>query len=241
MMPGIAMKLRTADIQKLEGFLDRIEGDIYPEPPTEPHVSITDQMIDFLADKYLVPHCKVLDIGCGQGQALQRSASKGHAPVGINLNPIDLVACRQQGLEVLEMDESFLDFPHEEFDLVWCRHCLEHSIFPYFTLDGFYRVLKPQGYLYVEVPAPDTNCGHQANKNHYSVLGKSMWLELMHRVGFTLSEQLDLTFTVVAGPDMYWAFILQKPANSSRTDLGESREADALVDVAGTIPTSHEE
>jgi hypothetical protein len=60
------------------------------------------------------------------------------------------------------------------------------------------------------VPAPDTSSAHQANPNHYSVLGKSAWLQLMSRSGFALVDQLDLDFTVPAGPDTYWAFVLRK-------------------------------
>ncbi len=109
------------------------------------------------------------------------------------------------------MDQSFLDFNDEEFDLVWCRHCLEHSIFPYFTLGELFRVLKHKGYLYIEVPAPDTSCNHQANKNHYSTLGKSMWSELIRRTGFNILATFDFKFNVTIGPDIYWAFIQQKP------------------------------
>jgi SAM-dependent methyltransferase len=206
-----AMMLSPADIQKLEIFLDTIKGDTYPEPPTEPHFSITNQMIDRLLSTYQFPPTgKVLDIGCGQGQALERFSGRGLSPVGINLNDVDIAVCREKGYKVLEMDQSFLDFGDDEFDLIWCRHCLEHSIFPYFTLFGFHRVLRPGGYLYVEVPAPDTSSKHQENMNHYSVMGSSMWLQLMTRAGFTLLEQLNIDFTVPAGPDTYWAFILQK-------------------------------
>jgi hypothetical protein len=73
-----------------------------------------------------------------------------------------------------------------------------------------YRVVKQKGFLYVEVPAPDTSCQHQTNQNHYSVLGKSMWAELIKRTGFTLLETLDISFEVPAGPDTYWAFFQQK-------------------------------
>ena len=45
------------------------------------------------------------------------------------------------------MDQSFLDFADDYFDFVWCRHCLEHSIFPYFTLQEIYRVIKNLYYL----------------------------------------------------------------------------------------------
>jgi len=130
--------------------------------------------------------------------------------VGITLGP-DAEICRGKGLNVLEMDLSFLDFADGAFDMVWCRHALEHSVFPFFTLSEMHRVLKPGGLLYVEVPAPDTACGHQRNPNHYSVLGKSMWLELIRRVGFGPTTGLDIGFTTGMGPDTYWAFIQQKP------------------------------
>ena len=110
------------------------------------------------------------------------------------------------------MDFAFLEFPDESFDLVWCRHAIEHSLFPFFTLAELHRVLKPGGVLYLEVPAPDTSCRHQTNPNHYSVLGKSMWVELIRRVGFPETRTLDLNFQTGAGPDTYWAFMQRKKA-----------------------------
>ena len=130
--------------------------------------------------------------------------------VGITLNSEDASVCRQKGYEVYEMDQSFLSFNHEEFDFIWCRHCLEHSIFPYFTLSEFSRVLKRKGYLYIEVPAPDTICNHQKNKNHYSVFGKSMWAELIERSGFDIIDFMDIKVPLKAGTDFYLAFIQQK-------------------------------
>jgi SAM-dependent methyltransferase len=126
------------------------------------------------------------------------------------LNDEDVSICKQKGYKVYEMDQSFLDFPEEEFDFIWCRHCLEHSIFPYFTLSEFHRVLKRRGYLYVEVPAPNTSCYHERNQNHYSVLEKSMWKELIKRAGFTVLDIMGISLEVPAGPDTYWAFIQQK-------------------------------
>ena len=196
---------------RLDAFLEKLRGDIYPEPPSPLHDKITEQMAArVLAEWPQPPGAKVLDIGCGQGVALEVFRSAGLSPVGITLGE-DLQVCRAQGYEVLEMDLSFLDFADGSFDLVWCRHALEHSVFPYFTLFEMHRVLKPGGLLYVEVPAPDTACGHQANPNHYSVLGKSMWIELMRRTGFPEIRVSDLSFTTGAGPDVYWAFFLKKP------------------------------
>jgi SAM-dependent methyltransferase len=206
------MKLSQDKIQKLECFLERIKADTYPEPPSELHTVITKKLLKQFLQKYpLAPASKVLDVGCGQGVALELFRNHGFDPVGITLNDTDVSVCQKKGFMVYEMDQSFLDFADGEFDFVWCRHCLEHSIFPYFTLNEMVRVLKSTGYLYVEVPAPDTAGRHQTNPNHYSVFGKTLWQELMLRSGAQIMEALDINFQIAAGPDTYWAFILRKP------------------------------
>jgi SAM-dependent methyltransferase len=205
------MELRQADIKKINAFLGKIKKDVYPEPPSETHTEITKKMIEFFMNKYgLMPHSEILDIGCGQGLALDIFTHEGYQPVGITMDAEDYAVCRQKGFVVHEMDQSFLDFDDETFHLIWCRHCLEHSIFPYFTISEFYRVLKPKGHLYVEVPASDTSCQHERNRNHYSILGRRMWVELLQRSGFTVVDAIDINHEVPAGPDLYYAFIQQK-------------------------------
>jgi SAM-dependent methyltransferase len=205
------MKLEPAQIARFEEFLTTISGQTYPEPPSPQHDQISEQVMDlFWAKCAPPPNARVLDVGCGQGVALKRFAARGCEVTGVALNQTDVDVCQSLGYTVLKMDQSFLDFPDGTFDVVWCRHCLEHSIFPYFTLNGFHRVLKPGGSLYVEVPAPDTSCAHQTNRNHYSVLGKSMLGSLIERSGFRIVDVLDITFSVPAGPDTYWSFMQQR-------------------------------
>lgn len=205
------MKLDANHIARFETFLETIAGQTYPEVPSGIHDQISSQMLDLFWSKAAPPaNAKVLDVGCGQGVALKLFAAKGAEAVGVTLNQTDVDVCRALGYDVRKMDQSFLEFPEATFDVLWCRHCLEHSIFPYFTLSGFHRVLKPGGWLYVEVPAPDTPSAHQINGNHYSVLGKSMLGSLIERSGFRIADILDITFTVPAGPDAYWAFIQQR-------------------------------
>ena len=207
----VDMILDQQKIEKIERFLEKIEKETYPEPPAEPHLSITRKMFDHVNTKHAIPQgSKILDVGCGQGLALELFTQKGFQPTGIALNAEDVMVCRKKGYNVHQMDQSFLAFDDESFGFIWCRHCIEHSIFPYFTLSELFRTLKPEGYLYLEVPAPDTSCRHQTNENHYSVLGKSMWIELIKRTGFVFYEAVDISFDVPAGPDMYWAFIQQK-------------------------------
>jgi SAM-dependent methyltransferase len=203
--------MRQSNIKKIDEFLGKLKKDIYPEPPSETHSEISRKMVAFFMDRYgLASDSHILDVGCGQGVALDLFAHEGYHPIGITMDAQDHDVCRRKGFVVYEMDQSFLDFDDETFHLVWCRHCLEHSIFPYFTISEFYRVLKPKGYLYVEVPAPDTSCQHERNKNHYSILGKRMWIALLQRSGFKMLDAIDINHAVPAGPDLYYAFIQQK-------------------------------
>ena len=201
-------------------FLVRLREDIYPEPPSGQHTSITRQMwVRVRAAVPLSPGARVLDAGCGQGVALELFRAAGLEPIGISIGEDDLAACRARGFEVAEMDQSFLEYGAGSFDLVWCRHALEHSIAPYFTLSEFHRVLVAGGVLYVEVPAPDTACHHELNPNHYSVLGQSAWLSLMERAGFELLEGIRIDLQVPAGADTYWGFILRKRDSAARRPM----------------------
>jgi len=198
--------------RRLDAFLAKLRADIYPEPPSLVHTNLSQHMFGRVMAAYPgLAGGKVLDVGCGQGVALELFRDAGMEAVGVTLGE-DAAVCRSKGLNVVEQDFAFLDFPDEGFDLVWCRHAIEHSVFPFFTLSELHRVLKPGGVLYLEVPAPDTACNHQRNPNHYSVLGKSAWLQLIGRLGFADIKALDLSFQVHAGPDTYWAFLQHKPA-----------------------------
>jgi SAM-dependent methyltransferase len=199
------------DYSRFDGFLDSLVCDVYPEAPSEPHLSITSRVIDeFVADGILRPGMKVLDIGCGQGLALERFREAGLDAVGLTLGG-DFDICRDKGFEVRQMDQNFMEFSASSFDFLWCRHVLEHSVAPLFTLTEYRRVTKPGGRIYVEVPAPDTAAHHEVNSNHYSVLPLSAWLSLIGRVGLTVERCVSLEFTVPVGPDLYWSILLRTP------------------------------
>jgi SAM-dependent methyltransferase len=175
-------------------------------------------MIERLEEKWtFAPWTRILDVGCGQGVALELFSARGCRATGITLNAEDARVCRERGFDVLEMDQSFLDFPDAAFDVLWCRHCLEHSFMPLFTLSEFYRVLRPAGLLYVEVPAPDTPCAHQENVNHYSVLGESMWRSLLVRSGFEIVGTGAVALETEAGPDTYWCFVARRRAGGRQS------------------------
>lgn len=205
------MKLNTRDIARLQKFFDRIETQTYPEAPTDLHTGISNKAIDqVLAATGLPLGASILDIGCGQGLALEEFGHRGYSVNGITLNTEDVNVCVSKGYYVLKMDQSFLQYPSETFDLLWCRHCLEHSVMPMFTLAGFHEVLNPRGWLYVEVPAPDTAPRHETNPNHYSVLTQRAWASLFDRSGFEIVDAQNIGIKLDMGPDIYWSFLLRK-------------------------------
>ena len=195
------------DLAYLDRFLNRIASDLYPETPSPLHCEITAVALERLNKLFpLHPGMKVLDVGCGQGPALEYFRDHKLDYLGITLGDDDLKACRARGFRVEKMDQSFLTMADDSQDVVWARHVIEHSVFPLFTLDGFRRVLRPGGMLYLEAPAPETSCHHERNPNHYSVFPKGCWRALLERSGFRIIGDADYSFVVPAGPDIYWGF-----------------------------------
>jgi len=200
------------DYARLDAFLDARLGDIYPEPMGEPHLSIIAKMVPTLIEQYAIEKgSSVLDVGCGYGEALRTFKQHGMIATGVGFGE-EAAKARAEGFEIIESDMSFLDVAADTFDVVWCRHVMEHSLFPYFTLSEMFRILKPGGVFYMEVPAPDTACRHEENANHYSIHTRTTWIHLMLRCGFVDLRSNDIKFEVPAGPDHYYVFDSKKPA-----------------------------
>ncbi|WP_265552224.1 class I SAM-dependent methyltransferase [Trichlorobacter lovleyi] len=202
-----------------------ISRETYPEEPSPIHTQITTKAIDHLFSTYTPPQgALVLDVGCGQGVALHQFTERGCRPVGITLNTTDLRECQKQGFTVAQMDQSFLEFDDDTFDLVWARHVVEHSIFPYFTLTELTRVLKPEGLLYLEVPGAETGYRHELNANHYSILSNTMWLSLLERCGAPALEAQKYYLKGEGGADEYWGFFAKKQTLKTLTTDGDSKQ-----------------
>lgn len=171
---------------KLKFYYDHVLGTVYSEGDSQYHRVITYDVVTRFIDPLELPKDSViLDLGCGPGYFLDRMAGTGYTNVeGITLSPEDQESCTKKGHKIIRGDMNFLSNADESVDLLFCRHSLEHSPFPYITLLEYNRVLRPNGVLYVEVPAPDCQLVHEKNRNHFSVMGRTMWLSLLERTGF---------------------------------------------------------
>lgn len=193
----------------LAAFMRARAAEAYEEKRTDGHDHITAKMAELVAAK-LQPGASILDVGCGQGPALEWFTRAGFKPVGIAMMQADVDACAAAGFDAWVEDMNEMTFRDGMFACVWARHVLEHSIAPLWTLTEFARVLAPGGILYAEMPAPDTSCQHQNNSNHYSVLGASAWASLISRAGFGDIEARTIKLKTPVGPDEYLSFIATK-------------------------------
>lgn len=110
---------------------------------------------------------RVLDIGIGTGQFLDTLTRHGFDAHGVELSVdyTDFVR-RNYGIETVRvgtLEEA--DYPSGHFDAVALLHTLEHVTDPLGTVTEARRVLKPDGLLFVAVPAID--CRQAAIKKEH--------------------------------------------------------------------------
>jgi 2-polyprenyl-3-methyl-5-hydroxy-6-metoxy-1,4-benzoquinol methylase len=157
---------------------------------------------------------RILDVGYGNGLAMKLMWEDGFLPYGITCNKDEFAETPWVGFKDWVAYHDMHDIPHVfygvDFHAVWCRHVLEHSPVPLFALRQIHKRLVKDGYLYVEVPDPDTSCDHVNNKNHYSVFGKRAWEALIRRSGFRIIDGVSISFETEAGDDLYRAWACQK-------------------------------
>jgi 2-polyprenyl-3-methyl-5-hydroxy-6-metoxy-1,4-benzoquinol methylase len=102
----------------------------------------------------LAPGTRVLDVGCGRGELLARLKHERACDcVGTDFNP-DVVALvgRELGIPVHQGMLQELELPAQSFDLITMTEYLEHEPQPRAVIERAQRLVKPGGFLAVEVP-----------------------------------------------------------------------------------------
>ena len=96
---------------------------------------------------------KVLDVGVGRGELLQRLKAKNYETYGIDLESEcvrvagEFGSCRQGGIEEIKVL-----FSDSSFDVIVCSHVLEHMDSPHFALTEF-AAIGAGGYVFA-IPNP---------------------------------------------------------------------------------------
>lgn len=99
-----------------------------------------------------VEHGRVLDVGCGAGQRLDRFKRRGWVTFGVEVNSDAARLAANAGHQVFCGQVEDSPFAPQSFDVVTIIHTLEHLPNPHRTLSYVRQLLKPQGFLKITVP-----------------------------------------------------------------------------------------
>jgi len=114
---------------------------------------------------------KVCDVGCGGGCNLRILRDLGASTVGIEPDEQVVKKAQSDGFEVFHggAEECSKIVGQRQFDMVFLHHVLEHTLEPEIALNAIFKILKPGGFLYCNVPNNDCTA--------LRIYGKS-WTEL---------------------------------------------------------------
>jgi SAM-dependent methyltransferase len=128
---------------------------IDPRDDTKSGNRDNDRAFEFL-QKHVPTPGRLIDIGCGNGRLLWQAKQAGWQVKGLELDPATAgYAAKAVGCEVVA-DDFLADLPpaadRQAFDVVSLRHVLEHLPYPRLAMEKISGLLRPGGWLLVELP-----------------------------------------------------------------------------------------
>ena len=139
---------------------------------------------------------KILDIGCGRGEWLQKLKELGLDAIGIENNRKMVEFCRELELNVLEGDAISLmnTFDDESFTIISIFHVVEHLNSDYLDelLTECKRLMCPEGLLIIETPSIDNlivSSNHfYLDNTHITHINSSQIIFRLENLGFKSSR-----------------------------------------------------
>jgi 2-polyprenyl-3-methyl-5-hydroxy-6-metoxy-1,4-benzoquinol methylase len=109
---------------------------------------------------------RLLEVGCGRGQYLERLKAAGWNCVGIDFDAEAVAHAAARGLDVRVGDLAAQRFADASFDTVLLSHVIEHLPDPHAVLRECRRILKPGGRVVLLTPNV-RSLGHRAAGRHW--------------------------------------------------------------------------
>ena len=133
----------------------------------------------------------IIDIGCGDGYAMQKMIELGYENVqGLTIHKEEYDICKEKELTVHLMNYNFSQMMDKFFHVVWMRQSLQFSFQPYYTMLELNRIMRINGWVYIEVP-DTSNAGvplATLDKDTYERLFRASGFEVIQSDSITLSS-----------------------------------------------------
>ena len=161
---------------------------------------IAARVLSWVAAKGVIPYRgsgRVLDIGTGGGSYLFRLKQWGWSTFGVEPSETGYQRARSLGLNVFHGTLEAAGFPDSFFDVVRLSNVLEHLPNPRATFEEIYRILRPDGLVYVTVPNTDSMVFRLFRENWYAIdvprhvisYSPKTLKTLAELTGFTIQDQ----------------------------------------------------
>jgi ubiquinone/menaquinone biosynthesis C-methylase UbiE len=111
-------------------------------------------MVDDLESELVLPHARgndVLEVGCGTGLILRRTAEVARSHMGLDLSEGMIAKARARGLNTTLGSATELPFPDASFDVVYSFKVLSHVPDLRRALAEMARVTRPGGRVFIEL------------------------------------------------------------------------------------------
>lgn len=174
----------------------------------------------------------LLDVGCGRGIMLNELKKKGWSVSGTQVSKTAAEHIKKDyGIDCFIGELPFAPFRQNSFDIITMYHVLEHLADPFLYLNCCKKLLKPGGYLFIEVPNADS---------WSSSVTKDAWMgwdplhHLYHFTPSTLSMSIKKAgFVPVEWGHFSWEY---GPFTTLQSLLNLSGSRDALFSILKINP-----
>ena len=142
----------------------------------------------------LPKNAKILDVGCGKGSYLKEIYK--YRPdlklYGVDIGEVEKFLPKH--IFFIKGSGEKLPFKDGIFDFIFCFHVLEHVLNPHDFMMEFYRILKKEGYVYIEMPyyktayIPDGSMNFWSDVTHVRPYNYNSAERLLSENGFKVIE-----------------------------------------------------
>lgn len=136
----------------------------------------------------------ILDVGTSSGNFMEIAIRHSWDAKGLEPFPEDVKKCHDKGLDVKLGLAEELPYPDNTFDVVHTSHVFEHLEDPLQAAREAYRVLKPGGLLFIEVPNQLDNFGFHRDIFFKRVQKRKRDIASIHHLWFFGRSTLNLLY-----------------------------------------------